>query len=176
MLAGWLRGDGLLVAYYWLLPSTFLHGDGQKLAIARLPRSKKENAVVELTLPVTTYLAVSLSFWLLILSWAVIKTRKTTKTSLGQGDDQTLTRRVRAQANLTEYAPLFVILIGLSELQNGNIFVIAVLSLAFLVGRLAHGYALAFTKKTVLGRVGGIALSLMSMALGSIYCLSLIVF
>jgi len=132
--------------------------------------------VAELSLPVTTYLAVSLSFWLLVLSWAVIKTRETTKTSLGQGNDQSLLRRVRAQANLTEYAPLFVILIGLSELQDGNVFVIAVLAFAFLAGRLAHGYALAFTEKNVLGRVGGIALSLLSMALGSIYCLSLVVF
>lgn len=132
--------------------------------------------MAELNFPVTTYLAVSLSFWLLILSWTVIKTRKTTKTSFGQGNDKALTRRVRAQANLTEYAPLFVILIGLSESQNGDTFVITVLAVAFLVGRLAHGYALAFTERNVLGRVGGIALSLLSMALGSIYCLSLVIF
>lgn len=85
-------------------------------------------------------------------------------------------RRVRAQANLTEYAPLFVVLIGLSELQNGNIVVNTALALAFLGGRLAHGYALAFTAKNVPGRIGGIALTFLSMALGSIYCLSLVIF
>ncbi|MEL6466036.1 MAG: MAPEG family protein [Pseudomonadota bacterium] len=113
-----------------------------------------------ISLPITTLLASSLLAWLLVLSWRVIRFRQSSGASLGDGGDNALQRRIRAQANLTEYAPLFVALIALLELQGGNVVVLALLSVAFLFGRLAHGYALAFTDKNVIGRVGGMGLTL----------------
>lgn len=125
--------------------------------------------MIEVSLPITTLLACALLAWLLVLSWRVIRFRQSGGASLGDGGDKTLKRRIRAQANLTEYAPLFVVLIALLELQGGNVAVLALLSVAFLLGRLGHGYALAFTDGNVIGRVGGMGLTLGASGLAVIY-------
>ncbi len=125
--------------------------------------------MIEISLPMTTLLASTLLAWLLVLSWRVIRFRQSGGASLGNGGDKTLQRKIRAQANLTEYAPLFVILLALLELQRGNVAVLALLSVAFLLGRLAHGYALAFTDGNVIGRVGGMGLTLGASGLAVAY-------
>lgn len=129
----------------------------------------------EISVPITTILASGLAFWLLVLSWTVINVRGKTGVALGEGDSAFLQRKTRAQANLTEYAPLFLILVGLAELQGGNSIAIWVLAGMFFVGRLAHGYALAFTKGNPAGRVGGIGLTLVSIAIVALYNLTLVV-
>jgi uncharacterized membrane protein YecN with MAPEG domain len=132
--------------------------------------------MTEISLPITTLLASTLLVWLVVLSWRVIRFRQSGGASLGDGGDKTLQRRIRAQANLTEYAPLFVVLVALLELQRGNVAVLALLSVAFLLGRLAHGYALAFTDGNVLGRVGGMGLTLGASVLAVAYGLISLVF
>lgn len=132
--------------------------------------------MTEISLPITTLLASTLLAWLLILSWRVIKTRQTGGASLGDGGDKSLQRRIRAQANLIEYAPLFVILIAILEIQAGNVVILALLSVTFLVGRVAHGYALAFTDGNVMGRVGGMGLTLGASGLAVAYGLISLVF
>ena len=127
--------------------------------------------MIEISLPITTLLASTLLAWLLVLSWRVIRFRQSGGASLGDGGDKALQRKIRAQANLTEYAPLFVILMALLELQRGNVAFLALLSVAFLLGRLAHGYALAFTDGNVIGRVGGMGLTLGASGLAVAYCL-----
>lgn len=128
----------------------------------------------EVYIPIATTLASCLIIWLLVLSVMVIKSRGSAKVSLGDGDDVTLQRRIRAQANLIEYAPLFVILIAILELQNGNIVILSVLAIMFLLGRLAHGYALAFTPKNAALRSGGMGLTFLALALAALYGLVMV--
>ncbi|MFK7877570.1 MAG: MAPEG family protein, partial [Paracoccaceae bacterium] len=125
--------------------------------------------MTDMFLPITTLLASTLLAWLLVLSFWVIRLRQSGGASLGDGDDETLRRRIRAQANLTEYAPLFVILIAVLELQNGNAVILALLSVVFCLGRLAHGYSLAFTDGNAIGRVGGMGLTLAASGLAVVY-------
>lgn len=119
-------------------------------------------------MPVTAVLAAGLSIWMVILSWDVVKYRRIAGVSIGDDDNGRLRRKIRAQANLTEYAPLFTILIGLCELHGANAWVIAALALVFGAGRIAHGYALAFTEKNVIGRVGGMALTFAAIIIASV--------
>lgn len=125
--------------------------------------------MTELSLPITTALATAMLAWLLILSWRVIQGRQSSGASLGDGGDKSLERRIRAQGNLTEYAPLFVVLIALLELQGGHALILSLLALAFVLGRLSHGFALAFTSGNVAGRIGGMLLTLGSSGLAVIY-------
>ena len=85
-----------------------------------------------------------------------------------------LTRAIRAQANLTEFAPLFVILILIGELQNGNSYIIGALAATFMIARLAHGYALAFSENNAPARAGGFVLTVIPIAIGAIYNLVLL--
>ncbi|WP_171182100.1 MAPEG family protein [Ruegeria sp. HKCCD8929] len=130
----------------------------------------------DLSLPITTFLASSLLGRLLILSWRVIRARQSGGPSLGDDGDKSLQRKIRAQANLAEYAPLFVVLIAILELQDGNWIILTILSLMFLAGRLAHGYALAFTQRNVTGRLGGMGLTIAAAALAVIHGFAVMVF
>ena len=130
----------------------------------------------ELSLPITTALVSVLSLWLLALSIAVIKSRGAQKVSLGEGEGGMLQRRVRAQANLTEYAPLFVVMIAVAEVQGGNSTILGLLSVVFVLGRLAHGAALAFTEHNMQARVGGTMATFTALALAALYNLVGLVF
>jgi uncharacterized membrane protein YecN with MAPEG domain len=47
-------------------------------------------------------------------------------------------RRMRAQANFIENAPLFLILLGGLELSGGNRLALGVIAAAFILARIAH--------------------------------------
>lgn len=128
----------------------------------------------ELSIPITTMLTNGLGLWLLVLTVKVVKARGVSGQSLGDGGDMPLTRAIRAQANLTEFAPLFVILILISELQNGNSYMIGALAATFMIARLAHGYALAFSENNAPARAGGFILTVIPIAIVAIYNLVLL--
>jgi uncharacterized membrane protein YecN with MAPEG domain len=125
--------------------------------------------VPEIYLPVTTVLISALALLLVTLSWRVIQSRDTTQVSLGTGGNATLERRVRAQANLTEYAPIFVILIAVAELQGGNCELLSITAALFFIGRVAHGYAMAFTTGNIRLRVTGTFLTLTTTLVATLY-------
>jgi len=113
-------------------------------------------------LVITTVLASGVSIWLLVLSWVVIRQRRVASKSLGDDGDVSLLRKIRAQANLAEYAPLFVVMIGLAEYQSDGSLIVGTIAIVFMLGRLAHGYALAFTANNPIGRYVGVALTLLA--------------
>ncbi|WP_371170670.1 MAPEG family protein [Aliiroseovarius sp. 2305UL8-7] len=118
--------------------------------------------------PITSILACSLGVLLIVLSWLVIQLRRMIGASIGDEGDTTLSRRIRAQANLTEYAPLFVILIGLAEAQAGPSVLLGATAGLFFLARLAHGYAMALTLASPVLRYFGVAATFISM-IGAIF-------
>ncbi len=106
----------------------------------------------------------ALALWFLVLSIRVIQGRSGKGgPSLGDGGDAMMQRRIRAHANFAEYVPLTLILIGFLEASGTAAWIVHGLGASLLVGRLMHGYAFAFTKNSVIGRSGGIVLSLLSL-------------
>lgn len=105
----------------------------------------------------------------LVLSARVITYRRQEGISLGDGEDKTMRRRVRAQANCAEYAPIALIMMLVVELQNGSAVLLVLLGAAFLIGRVLHGIAFSGTGQWILGRVVGMVLTLASLG-----CLSLL--
>ena len=75
------------------------------------------------------------------LSVHVIRGRYRSSAALGDADFG-LRRRVRAQGNFAEYAPLFIVLLGLAEYQGMAPWAIHVLGSWFVAGRCAHAYSL----------------------------------
>lgn len=77
----------------------------------------------------------------LIALWLAIRVgqvRTQAKVSIGDGGDERLICRMRAQANFVEYAPFIVILIGLIEYTAGTSTWLWVASALFLLARIAH--------------------------------------
>ena len=126
-------------------------------------------------LPITTILASLSAIWLFVLSGHVIQQRRSAGVSLGAGDDPVLLRRTRAQANLTEYAPIFILMIGLSELQHGNAYVIATIASLFMIARLAHGYALSFSENSPRARFLGTVFTFIPLTAIALYNLFIVV-
>lgn len=122
-----------------------------------------------MTLHITTLLTCGLSLLLIVLSWRVIAQRRVSGSSLGDGGDPALTRRIRAQGNLVEYAPLFVVLVGLGEIQSGGSLTLAAIAMLFFLGRLAHGYALAFSENFPPGRFWGTVATYLAYLLAVIF-------
>ena len=117
-----------------------------------------------MSLPITSVSAAILGLWLIWLAARVIQMRGSEKIMLGDGGNDAFLRRSRAQGNLTEYAPMGLILLGLAEIQTANYWLLLVCAAALVVGRLLHGYALSFTEHFTLGRVSGMILTFTAIA------------
>ena len=74
-------------------------------------------------------------------------------------DPNDLERAIRGHGNLTEYAPLFLILMLTLELSDASVTLLYMSGIIFTLGRLMHGIAFSFMKKNVFLRIGGMALT-----------------
>ena len=83
----------------------------------------------------TAAVAVALHIW---LGARVVRSRREHNVKIGDGGNEAVLRRMRAQANFNENAPFFLILLGGLELSGGNHLVLGVLAAAFILARIAH--------------------------------------
>jgi uncharacterized protein len=96
-----------------------------------------------IAMPVITLLiAAALALITVWLGVRVMLLRYGRKVSLGHGQDALLEARVRAHGNLTEYAPIALILMGLIEMRGGSPTALWLLGAALVVGRLLHPFGL----------------------------------
>lgn len=102
------------------------------------------------------------------LSFRVINLRRSDKISLGDGDRADMAYRIRAQANCAEYAPMGLILLAMAEMQGAPVWVLHLLGLMLLIGRLMHGWALSQTPQNLPIRVFGMMLTLMMITFAAI--------
>lgn len=100
-----------------------------------------------IALPITSLTAALLALGFLRLSYAVTRHRVRTKASLGDGDDEGLTRSVRAQGNFVEYTPFFLVLLALSEANGVTGWWLAPLGAAFIAGRVMHAHSLTTAER-----------------------------
>ncbi len=106
------------------------------------------------------------------LSVRVSRLRFRHKVSIGDGGNELVRTRMRAHANFTEYAPLFLILLGLVELARGSETWLWALAIAFVLGRLAHAFGMDRPAPNVL-RVGGMVLTYTTLVVLAIYALTI---
>ncbi len=94
-------------------------------------------------LPITSHFAALLAFMLIALSAHIIVFRRKYKISLGDGGVKGLHNAIRAHGNFSEYAPFFIILLGLAEFQNAAPnWLLIILGSLFLLARISHAYSL----------------------------------
>jgi uncharacterized membrane protein YecN with MAPEG domain len=91
---------------------------------------------------ITPLYAGLLGILLLVLSYNVSRQRLGNKVAIGDGGVPALQRAIRAQANLTEYAPLALILLAGIEAQGFSGRIVHFLGILLLAGRLLHGFGL----------------------------------
>lgn len=89
-------------------------------------------------LPVALATAAACALINLWLAIRVGQVRRAEKISIGDGGNERLIARMRAQLNFTEYAPFILILIGLIELAVGTQGWLWGIAVAFIVARILH--------------------------------------
>jgi hypothetical protein len=94
------------------------------------------------------------------LSWRIITYRRANAISLGDSGDKNLLKRMRAQANCAEYAPLGLLLLAMTELNQAPALAIHALGLMLLAGRLLHAAGFAATPQRLVLRQVGMVLTL----------------
>lgn len=119
-------------------------------------------------LPVTAVFAGLLALWMIYLQGRVIGFRRANGVSLGDGGHETGARLIRAHGNAAETAPIFLILLGLSEGLGAPAFVLAPLAIAFLAGRVMHGAHFLLGRRDLTFRVWGMVLTLATTVLAAI--------
>jgi uncharacterized membrane protein YecN with MAPEG domain len=93
-------------------------------------------------LPITLTIAGAAALLNIWLARRVGQMRLAHKVSIGDGGNEALIARMRAQANFIEYTPFVLILIGLIELAEGSQLWLWIVGVAYILGRIAHGFGM----------------------------------
>ncbi|MDB5705220.1 MAG: putative rane protein [Sphingomonas bacterium] len=93
-------------------------------------------------LTITGLTAASLALLLVFLSVTTIRMRMKHSAAFGDAGQHDLTSAIRAHGNLTEYAPMGLILIGLLEAGGANHLALAITAAAFFFARVLNAWGL----------------------------------
>ncbi len=86
-----------------------------------------------------TAAAIVLNIWLMV---RIGQVRNSLKVWVGDGGEDAIIRRMRAQANFIENVPITLLLFGLVEMAGKGGIWLAPLGAVFLLGRVAHGFGM----------------------------------
>ena len=107
-------------------------------------------------MPVTVFTAAILGLVLLALSYRVSQIRLAGHVSIGDGGNDRLLARIRAQGNFIEYAPMIVLQMALIEFATGYSILLGVCSVLVIVARVSHAIGMDRPSPNPF-RVGGTA-------------------
>ncbi len=109
----------------------------------------------------------------LALSANVVRMRLKHRVSVGDGGEKLVIKAMRTQANCAEYAPITLLLVAMAELQGGPAWLIHLLGLLILLGRLLHAYGFGRTPQIVPLRQTGMYLTFSALLLAALANLAL---
>lgn len=124
------------------------------------------------SLPVTLATASILGLMLIWLGARVVGARVRTETLIGDQGSTELLFAVRAHGNFIEYAPIFLILLGLLEYSGGNRTALMILAGLFIVARPLHVLGMGEGANLKLRQIG-VLLSFTAIIAASLYGLYL---
>jgi len=102
------------------------------------------------------------------LSWRVILYRRANMISLGDSGDKALLKRMRAQSNCAEYAPIGIVLLLLAELAGAPVLALHIIGIALVAGRIVHAIGFSSTPQKMILRQLGMVLTLSTITLTSL--------
>ena len=105
---------------------------------------------------ITAATAIVLAVIQMLLMLYTARGRGKYRTGLGDGGHEGLLRRVRMHGNLTENAPLFLILLLLTEISGQWTALVPIFAAAFIVVRLSHAIGLSLSSGVTLFRFVGV--------------------
>lgn len=120
---------------------------------------------------ITPIYAAFLGLGFVVLSFLTLRLRRKNKIALGDGGNPQLLRAIRVHSNFAEYVPIALILIYMAELVGAPIFLIHLLGVSLLLGRLSHAWGVSQNNENFTFRVFGMIATFNSIIVSSIYIL-----
>lgn len=109
------------------------------------------------------------------LALQVVKYRKKHQISLGDGGIDELTRAIRAHGNFSEYVPLSLILLAMSEFNHAHPWIVMGFAMLIFLGRAFHAYAFLGGGEHFKPRILGMKLTLYTLLGLSVFNLGLFI-
>ncbi len=119
-------------------------------------------------LTITPIYAALIAFLFVALSVNVILQRRAGKISVGDHGDKAMIKAMRTQANCAEYAPFALLLIAMVELQGAGGWLVNLLGLSLLAGRLLHAYGFGKSPQIIILRQIGMGLTFTAILIAAI--------
>ncbi|MEM7056424.1 MAG: MAPEG family protein [Pseudomonadota bacterium] len=113
-------------------------------------------------LPITAFYAGLLAIWIIFLLFQVVGFRRGEGVSLGAGGSEHGERLIRGHGNATETIPIFLIMLGLAEGLGTTGWLLHILALAFITGRVLHGVHFLKARKGIELRFYGMIITLLA--------------
>lgn len=110
-------------------------------------------------MPAVAPYAALLALLFVLLSLRTIRLRRRHRTALGDGGHGVLQKAMRAHANFAEYVPLALLLIYFVERGGRAPFMVHVLGIALIAGRLLHAWGISQPQENFRFRVSGMVLT-----------------
>lgn len=104
-----------------------------------MTRTTANEGTIRMNLPLTLTMAAAAGLINLWLALRIGQVRTSQKVSVGDGGNEFVIRRMRAQANFVEYTPFVLVLIGALECSGYAATWLWVVGIVYMIGRLAHG-------------------------------------
>jgi uncharacterized membrane protein YecN with MAPEG domain len=108
---------------------------------------------------------------LIVLSLRVSFVRRDARIALGDGNNETLQRRIRAHGNFVEFVPIALILLALAEHTGMGSLFIHLFGLVLLGGRISHAYGICQANEVFIFRMFGTIATLAVIGILSLYCI-----
>ncbi|MBL8525596.1 MAG: MAPEG family protein [Betaproteobacteria bacterium] len=124
-----------------------------------------------LILPITAVYASLLALLAVMLALVVMKLRSSLRIGLGDGGNRDLSRAIRVHGNALESIPLFIVLLGIYELNHASATALHFFGAVFLLSRVLHAWGLFSSGGTSPGRLIGTAgtyICLLGLAIGNL--------
>ena len=106
-----------------------------------------------------------------LLAVNVMRLRQKYSVSIGAGGHADLERASRVHANFAEYVPFAILLLAFMEMQRQSIFIIHILAIVLLLGRLLHVHGVGRPKDDLTTRSLGMLMTLGVMVVAAIFLL-----
>lgn len=109
-----------------------------------------------------------------VTAFGVVKVRRNLQIGLGDGGNAELSQKMRVHANLTEYAPISLLLLLFLELNQADTLWLHVFGTTLVIARVLHAWGLSHSSGTSRGRFLGTLmtiLNLVAMSLTNVFLL-----
>ncbi|MFN0039484.1 MAG: MAPEG family protein [Burkholderiales bacterium] len=123
-------------------------------------------------IPVTSFYAALLALLFVWLSVRTLRLRRSLRITIGDAGNPQMLRAMRVHSNFAEYVPLSLIALLLLEMQGTAAWLMHVLGVCLLFGRLSHAYGVGQSNETFQFRVTGMALTFTTLVAAALYLLS----